>query len=244
MVMIVLKVVLALLLTLVPFVFHYVIKPKASSSPKWRSSYSFLSSKMPFIRRKAAKVKAWISYVYGKMHRSRNGRKFFILVLLVMMLVFQVVDYHAARQAYQLFGESVFPSGTMSLTPYHIRVPFLGEVMVPGSGKLVAALLSPFLTMVWVYVMAMGMTMMLFSYRLADWILLRIHASRILQISLVSIAILMVAVSLGRCFLLFELLMILLMAGIIYPFPQHPSLPRGKARWQDLGSGLLEKQAA
>lgn len=89
MVMIVLKVVLALLLTLVPFVFHYVIKPKASSSPKWRSFYSFLSTKMPCIRRKAAKVKAWISYVYGKMHRSRNGRKFFILVLLVMMLVFR-----------------------------------------------------------------------------------------------------------------------------------------------------------
>ena len=51
MVMIVLKVVLALLLTLVPFVFHYVIKPKASSSPKWRSFYSFLSTKMPCIRR-------------------------------------------------------------------------------------------------------------------------------------------------------------------------------------------------
>ena len=161
--MIVLKVVLALLLTLVPFVFHYVIKPKASSSPKWRSFYSFLSTKMPCIRRKASKVKAWISYVYGKMHRSRNGRKFFILVLLVMMLVFQVVDYHAARQAYQLLGESALPSGAMSLTPYHIRVPFLGEVMVPGSGKLLESLLYPFLTQVWVYVIALGSTMMLLS---------------------------------------------------------------------------------
>lgn len=244
MVMIVLKVVLALLLTLVPFVFHYVIKPKASSSPKWRSFYSFLSTKMPCFRRKASKVKAWISYVYGKMHRSRNGRKFFILVLLVMMLVFQVVDYHAARQAYQLLGESSLLSGAMSLTPYHIRVPFLGEVMVPGSGKLLESLLYPFLTQAWVYVIALGSTMMLFSYRLADRILLRIHASRILQISLASVAILMVVVSMGRCFLLFELLMMLLMAGIIYPFPQQPSSPRGKARWQDLGSGPLEKQAA
>lgn len=86
--------------------------------------------------------------------------------------------------------------------------------------------------------------MILFSYRLADRILLRIHASRILQISLASVAILMVVVSMGRCFLLFELLMMLLMAGIIYPFPQQPSSPRGKARWQDLGSGPLEKQAA
>lgn len=161
-----------------------------------------------------------------------------------MMLVFQVVDYHAARQAYQLLGESALLSGAMSLTPYHIRVPFLGEVMVPGSGKLLESLLYPFLTQAWVYVIALGSTMMLFSYRLADRILLRIHASRILQVSLASVAILMVAVSLGRCFLLFELLMMLLMAGIIYPFPQQPSSPRGKARWQDLGSGPLEKQAA
>lgn len=241
--MIVLKVVLALLLTLVPFVFHYVIKPKASSSPKWRSFYSFLSTKMPCIRRKVAKVKAWISYVYGKMHRSRNGRKFFILVLLVMMLVFQVVDYHAARQAYQLLGESALPSGTMSLTPYHIRVPFLGEVMMPGSGKLLESLLYPFLTQAWLC-HCPGIHYDAVSYRLADRILLRIHASRILQISLASVAILMVVVSMGRCFLLFELLMMLLMAGIIYPFPQQPSSPRGKARWQDLGSGPLEKQAA
>lgn len=242
--MIILKVVLALLLTLVPFVFHYVIKPKASSSPKWRSSYSFLSTEMPCIRRKAAKVKAWISYVYGKMHRSRNGRKFFILVLLVLMLVFQVVDYHAARQAYQLLEESAHQSGAMSITPYTIRVPFLGEAMLLGSEKLLETLLYPFLTKAWVYVIALGSTMMLFSYRLADRVLLRIHASRILQISLASIAILMVAVSLGRCFLLFELLMMLLMAGIIYPFPQQPSSPRGKARWQNLGSGPLEKLAA
>lgn len=89
--------------------------------------------------------------------------------------------------------------------------------MVPGSGKLVVPLLYPFLTKAWVYVMALGTTIMLFSYRLSDRVLLRIHASRILQISLASVAILMVVVSMGRCFLLFELLMMLLMAGIIIP---------------------------
>lgn len=42
MVMIVLKWLLAMLLTSVPFVFHYCIKPKAASSDKWRNFYSFL----------------------------------------------------------------------------------------------------------------------------------------------------------------------------------------------------------
>ena len=242
--MIVLKVVLALLLTLVPFVFHYVIKPKASSSPKWRSFYSFLSTKMPCIRRKVAKVKAWISYVYGKMHRSRNGRKFFILVLLVMMLVFQVVDYHAARQAYQLLGESSLLSGTMSLTPYHIRVPFLGEVMVPGSGKLVVPLLYPFLTKAWVYVMALGTTIMLFSYRLADRVLVGIHGSRCLQILLASLAIVVAVVDCGRAFLMGELIFILLMAGMVYPFKQLPPVPGMKSRWRSLGSWPRGRNAA
>lgn len=36
--MIVLKWLLAMLLTSVPFVFHYCIKPKAASSDKWATS--------------------------------------------------------------------------------------------------------------------------------------------------------------------------------------------------------------
>lgn len=99
MVMIVLKWLLAMLLTSVPFVFHYCIKPKAASSDKWRNLYSFLSARMPWLKRKALAVKAWISYVYHKMYRSDNGRKFFTLVLVICMLVFQVVDFHAAKEA-------------------------------------------------------------------------------------------------------------------------------------------------
>lgn len=85
MVMIVLKWLLAMLLTLVPFVFHYCIKPKAASSDKWRNFYCFLSARMPWLKRKALAVKAWISYVYHKMYRSDNGRKFFILVLVICL---------------------------------------------------------------------------------------------------------------------------------------------------------------
>lgn len=99
MVMIVLKWLLAMLLTSVPFVFHYCIKPKAASSDKWRNFYSFLSARMPWLKRKALAVKAWISYVYHKMYKSDNGRKFFTLVLVICMLVFQVVDFHAAKEA-------------------------------------------------------------------------------------------------------------------------------------------------
>lgn len=87
--MIVLKWLLAMLLTSVPFVFHYCIKPKAASSDKWRNFYSFLSARMPWLKRKVLAVKAWISYVYHKMYRSDNGRKFFTLILVICMWCFR-----------------------------------------------------------------------------------------------------------------------------------------------------------
>lgn len=60
--------------TRVPFVFHYCIKPKAASSDKWSNFSCFLSARMPWMKRKALAVKAWISYVYHKMYRSDNEK--------------------------------------------------------------------------------------------------------------------------------------------------------------------------
>ena len=122
--MIVLKWLLAMLLTSVPFVFHYCIKPKAASSDKWRNLYSFLSARMPWLKRKALAVKAWISYVYHKMYRSDNGRKFFTLVLVICMMVFQVVDFNAAKEACS------FP--TLILLMAGMVYPFKQLPPVPG----------------------------------------------------------------------------------------------------------------
>lgn len=48
-------------------------KPKAASSEKWRNFYCFLSARMPWLKRKALAVKAWISYVYHKNYPT-HGR--------------------------------------------------------------------------------------------------------------------------------------------------------------------------
>ena len=152
--MIVLKWLLAMLLTSVPFVFHYCIKPKAASSDKWRNFYSFLSARMPWLKRKALAVKAWISYVYHKMYRSDNGRKFFTLVLVICMLVFQV-EWAAKGKA-------------LSLTPYNIGLPGIDGEVELGPKSFMENILYPFQTSLWVYMVALMMTLLLFSYRLAD----------------------------------------------------------------------------
>ena len=69
---------------------------------------------------------------------------------------------------------------------------------------------------------ALMMTLLLFSYRLADRVLVGIHGSRCLQILLAGLAIVVAVVDCGRAFLMGELIFILLMAGMVYPFKQLP----------------------
>ena len=236
MVMIVLKWLLAMLLTSVPFVFNYCIKPKAASSDKWRNFYCFLSARMPWLKRKALAVKAWVSYVYHKMYRSDNGRKFFTLVLVICMLVFQVVDFHAAKEACSFQVEWAARGKALSLTPYDIGLPGIDGEVELGPKSFMENILYPFQTSLWVYMVALMMTLLLFSYRLADRVLVGIHGSRCLQILLASLAIVVAVVDCGRAFLMSELIFILLMAGMVYPFKQLPPVPGMKSRWRSLGS--------
>lgn len=154
--------------TRVPFVFHYCIKPKAASSDKWRNFYSFLSARMPWLKRKTLAVKAWISYVYHKMYRSGDGRKFFTLVLVICMLVFQVVDFHAAKEACSFQVEWAARGKALNLTSYYIGLPGINGEVELGPKAFMENILYPFQTSLWVYMVALMMTLLLFSYRLAD----------------------------------------------------------------------------
>ena len=48
----------------------------------------------------------------------------------------------------------------------------------------------------------------------------------------------------GRAFLMGELIFILLMAGMVYPFKQLPPVPGMKSRWRSLGSWPRGRNAA
>ena len=243
MVVIVLKLILAMVLTMVPFWFHYWVKPKGKTSEKWSSSYGFLSSKMPWLSLKVRAMKAWLSYVYQKMHRSHNGRKFFILVLLIAMLLYQVVDFHAAQEAYRLQAEYGSLGKDLSLTSYSITFPMLDSRVELGPKPLMDSVLYPFFSHFWVYPLAMMLTLPLFSYKIADKVLLKIHGSWLLQVILAFLSVAMAAMDYGRVFLLSELLFILLMAGMVYPFKQQPSSP-GRKCWLWDRRGAPQKKAA
>ena len=99
---------------------------------------------MPWLKRKALAVKAWISYVYHKMYRSDNGRKFFTLVLVICMLVFQVVDFHAAKEACSFQVEWAAKGKALSLTPYDIGLPGIDGEVELGPKSFMENILYPF----------------------------------------------------------------------------------------------------
>ena len=79
---------------------------------------------------------------------------------------------------------------------------------------------------------------------LADRVLVGIHGSRYLQILLAGLAVVVAVVDCGRAFLMGELIFILLMAGMVYPFKQLPPVPGMKSRWRSLGSWPWGRNAA
>ena len=102
----VLKLILALVLTMIPFVFHYWIKPKSKESPKWKNSISILEENLPSIRRKKRIIFLWFMRFYKKMKFSRNARKFFTYILIVSMLIVQFVDFQASKYAKEHLNEA------------------------------------------------------------------------------------------------------------------------------------------
>lgn len=110
------------------------------------------------------------------------------------MLVFQVVDFHAAKEACSFQVEWAAKGKALSLTPYDIGLPGIDSEVELGPKSFMENILYPFQTSLWVYMVALMMTLLLFPIGLPT--------------------------------------LILLMAGMVYPFKQLPPVPGMKSRWR------------
>lgn len=206
-----LKLILAFVLTMIPFVFHYWIKPKSKDSPKWKNSISILESNMPSIRRKKRMVYAWLMRIYRKMKFSRNARKFFTYILIVSMLIVQVVDFQASKYAQERLDET---TSTNVVDKSQNSSPCMTM-----KRKASTAMLRSHITPFWAFNLCLIATMAVFSFRLADWTLTHIHNVRWIKWAMGAAIILLVIISLGRLLLVAEISYIILLAGLIYPNP-------------------------
>lgn len=206
-----LKLILAFVLTMIPFVFHYWIKPKSKDSPKWENSISILESNMPSIRRKRRMVYAWLMRIYRKMKFSRNARKFFTYILIVFMLIVQVVDFQASKYGQQRLNET---TSTNVVDKSQNTSPCIAM-----KRKASATVLRSHITPFWAFNLCLVATIALFSFRLADRILTHIHNVRWIKWAMGTAIILLVVISFGRLLLVAEISYLILLAGLIYPNP-------------------------
>lgn len=207
----ILKFILAFILTMIPFVFHYWVKPKSKESPKWENLISLLETKLPVVKRRKRRVYAWLVGVYRKMKFSRNARKFFTYILVVFMLIVQVVDFQASKYAQQRLGE------TTSIVA--AKGSYDKPAVVKAKRKASEMMLRSHTTPFWAFNLCLIVTLATFSFKLADMVLTKIHNVRWIKWGMGAAILLIVVLSVGRLMLVSEIAYLILLAGLIYPNP-------------------------
>lgn len=88
-----LKVILAFVLTAIPFAYHAWVQPNQDSSPLLRNLSTAVMACLPKIRGVVKNARSFLSWYYDKMKTSMSARKLFTLILVMVLLVVQYVDY-------------------------------------------------------------------------------------------------------------------------------------------------------
>lgn len=104
MIFITLKIVLAFILTAIPVFYQVWIKPKQGKSMIWGSLFSLLCSATPKICTLKRLVVSKIRHFHKHMKFSDNARKFFTLLLFMLLLLVQVVDYLASIEVQEIYS--------------------------------------------------------------------------------------------------------------------------------------------
>lgn len=155
-------------------------------------------------RRITNSLRKFAKRIYQGMNRSDTNsfRKFYTLILLMTMLLYQYTDFHIASDVAREVRENIkFSSAEDS--PEMLRMaPYL-----------------PLLTKPLSTITAGVIAILLFSYKLADKTLNMLHKSRQLFTTTGLVAIVITVIA-PRSFILGETLLILLIGAYIYP-PQN-----------------------
>ena len=203
--MLYLKIILAVIISSLPFIYHYYVRPRKDSSSKWRNIYTAIGSQFPRLRLLKATIGNLFHRIYEGMKKSDNFRKFFTLVTLIIMIVVQFVDFNASTTVARMVQE-----GGKDTT----------ETMR------MATIYAPLMSRPYATLLAAALSMTLFNYSLANLILTRLHNSRKL-FCFVAVTSLAAMFPSPRYFVVTEMLAIALMAALIYPNKIATQTPKG-----------------
>lgn len=202
------KIIIAILLSAIPFLFAIFIKPKAKEG-KWKNVFTLSDINSEKVANGAGKIRKFIMRIYEAMKYSDNARKFFIMVLIITMIVVQWIDSEATQTAVKaIIGnrENVYQEK---------------ESMV---------MLFPFITSPIVTILSMIYTLILFRYKWANKLLTKINTSKKMIVLFIALIMLSIVVGNGRFFLFGEILFLTLIWALILPKKKGEGYPDGGTR--------------
>ena len=200
------KITLILILSALPFLYAHYIRPKQESSSKWRNMFAAIGSHFPNLRNlKTAVINLLVTFYRG-MKKSDNFRKFFTLVILLVMIASQFVDFTASSA----IAERARECQGNSLRTLHV-----------------ASVYSPLMSRPYATAMAAVMSLLFFSYKASDKLLTALHRYNKLFLFVAILVMLIIFIS-PRYFIVAEMLFIILMAAWIYPEKTVEQDPKGR----------------
>ena len=193
MIYIYLKIALAALLCMLPFIYSFILRPMQQQSPVWRNSLTALAHYLP-------RMAGWMKRGVSKIRRFHEGlrrnitcRRMFAALVLSTLLIYQFVDAKASAAAVM--------------------------TLLDGDGK--DRLLTMMLSTNKASLAAFFMTPLLVSFRISDPLLSRLHCSPRMTCCTALAAIFLSAVSL-HWLILTESILIICQAARLYPPLEKP----------------------
>lgn len=204
-----LKVILAFVLTAIPFAYHIWVQPGQNHSPILRNLSTAIRACLPKIHGVVKKAISFLSWYHGKMKTSMNARKLFTLVVVALLLVVQYVDYETtlyAARTNHLIRES---SSLLEMD----KSGFISWLWNAWEKNLI---FLPSQTPYTVIMVNLLLTFLLFNYRIAEYVLTSLNKNIVIFSLVAAFSVELILVD-GRRLVDAECAYILLGAGAIFP---------------------------
>lgn len=222
MVMLILKLVLFVVLTSIPFLYHYLVKPRRESIKKDRNIFTVFQSQITWGKRFLWSLGTRVICFYDKMKHRQRPRKFFTLLLVISLVGIQLVDNFASSEVATTYKQMAKEKrlDRLSVSNKKTAAPFMQRRL--------NNYLYPYLTHPVIYWLTLGMTLLLFLYKIADRVLTKIHNSKNTLIGLSWGILFFSYFDEGRYILLSEVLFVVGMAALFYPNFHGSTTPKGR----------------
>ena len=204
--MIYLKLTIAFFLAALPFFYAHYVRPRSQESKKWRSLMTVINTYVPQLKvLKDAVVNLLEKFGEG-LKKSENFRKFFTLVILLFILIFQFIDFNTSHDVAMKVQQAI---DNHTATPEYIRTSM---TFVSNPNAIMIATFGCF---------------SLFWFKVADRILTVLHNNQNLFLGVALLTLILLFMS-PTFLILSETLEVLLMAAMIYPNKIQQTEPKGR----------------